>query len=426
MISGDLIDGLQRLSIALAIGFLVGVERGWKQRDEAEGERVAGLRTFALCGLLGGVSGLCLPAAGPLFLAAGTLAFAAAFVAFQLRHADDNSATSTIAGLLVYSLGVYSAFGDLGLAAAAAVAVTSILAFKQTLHQWLAALTWKEIRSALLILAATFIALPVLPDRAIDPWGVLNPRSLWLLTVILASVSFGGYIALRTLGPRSGLLVGAMVGAVVSSTAVTLELARGAARRETAARVAAAAASLAMAVSLLRIGAIGSALAPDMALLIWAPLGCAIVTCLVSAGVLARRSAPAAEGAGRPLRSPLDVPGVLRFAALLAGLIAIAEAVRFWMGEAGLNVFAATAGLFDVDAVTLALAGMQGLPTLAAVQAILIATGANTLFKAALGLGLGGRAFGGWFALACIAGLGAGAVCFWMMTHVFVPPSALP
>jgi uncharacterized membrane protein (DUF4010 family) len=96
------------------------------------------------------------------------------------------------------------------------------------------------------------------------------------------------------------------------------------------------------------------------------------------------------------------------------------------MGEAGLNVFAATAGLFDVDAVTLALAGMQGLPTLAAVQAILIATGANTLFKAALGLGLGGRAFGGWFALACIAGLGAGAVCFWMMTHVFVPPSALP
>jgi len=126
------------------------------------------------------------------------------------------------------------------------------------------------------------------------------------------------------------------------------------------------------------------------------------------------------------LRSPLDIPGVVRFAGLLAGLIAVAEAVRFWLGEAGLNVFAATAGLFDVDAVTLALAGMDGLPTLAAVQAILIATAANTLFKAALGLGLGGRAFGIWFGLACLAGLAAGAVCFWIMTTAFLPQPALP
>src|SRR5690606_1198830 len=184
METADILETLQRLTVALAIGFLVGIERGWKQRGEREGERVAGLRTFALCGLLGGVSGLSLDLAGPLFLAATTLAFAAAFIVFQVRNTDDNSATSTIAGLLVYGLGVYSALGSLSVAAAAAVAVTLILAFKETLHGWLASLTWKEIRSALLILAATFIALPVLPDRPIDPWGAVNPRSLWLLTIL--------------------------------------------------------------------------------------------------------------------------------------------------------------------------------------------------------------------------------------------------
>ena len=46
-----------RLGLALAIGFLIGLERGWRERDEEEGHRAAGFRTFSLIGLLGGIFG---------------------------------------------------------------------------------------------------------------------------------------------------------------------------------------------------------------------------------------------------------------------------------------------------------------------------------------------------------------------------------
>ncbi|HRP11960.1 MAG TPA: MgtC/SapB family protein, partial [Terricaulis sp.] len=206
-----LLDTFSRLAMALGIGFLVGVERGWRHRDAPDGARAAGLRTHAVIGLSGGFVGLMLPAIGQLGFAALTLAFAAAFITFKVResqHDQDLSVTGTIAGLLVYALGVYAMWGDLRVAAAVGVALVGLLAFKDALHAWLDTLTWKELRSALLILAATAIALPLLPDRAIDPWGVINPRELWLLTILVAGASFAGYVAVRVLGGDVGVLAG--------------------------------------------------------------------------------------------------------------------------------------------------------------------------------------------------------------------------
>lgn len=424
METGEITEALQRLAVALAIGFIVGIERGWKQREEREGERVAGLRTFALSGLLGGISGLSLPLAGPLFLAAATLAFAAAFILFQLRDAEDNSATSTIAGLMVFGLGVYAALGSLTVAAATGIAATAILAFKETLHRWLASLSWKEIRSALLILSATFIALPILPDRPIDPWGAVNLRSLWLLTILLAVATFGGYVALRALGARAGLLVSGLVGAIVSSTAVTVDLAHRAKKKEVPPRYAAAVAMLATTISLGRVGVIGSALSSGIALRIWIPLGAAI---LVSLGIAA--IARLADGAGkeqaseRPLRSPLDIVSVGKFALLLGLLTVMAKLSAAWFGDVGLNVFAATAGLVDVDAVTLAVGSMGGLTATAAAQAILIAAAANTMSKAGIGIATGGAVFALWFGAACLAALAVGLASF-VVTAAWIAPSA--
>src|SRR5690606_3838488 len=111
--------------------------------------------------------------------------------------------------------------GDQMLAAAAAVTLTTILAFKQGLHSWLNRLTWAEIRSALLILAATFIVLPLLPEGPLDPWGLFDLRALWLVTIAVAAASFVGYVALRILGDSKGPIVSALAGGLVSSTAVT-------------------------------------------------------------------------------------------------------------------------------------------------------------------------------------------------------------
>ncbi|HJS79264.1 MAG TPA: MgtC/SapB family protein, partial [Vitreimonas sp.] len=168
-----LLDLFQRLGLALGIGFLVGVEREWKHRDAPEGERAAGVRTHAIIGLMGGVAAAMLPAIGHLGFAALTLGFAAATIVFKVRESQidqDISVTGTIAALLVFALGAYSVVGSVIIAAAAGVALAGLLAFKQAIHGWVDKITWKELQSALLILAATAIALPLLPARTIDIW----------------------------------------------------------------------------------------------------------------------------------------------------------------------------------------------------------------------------------------------------------------
>jgi uncharacterized membrane protein (DUF4010 family) len=412
----DLLILLQRTGLALAIGFLVGIERGWKQREAPDGDRVAGVRTFALIGLLGGIAGVSLPPLGPIPIAAIMLVFGATFGLFQYRQSaadHDNSVTSTVAGLLVFMLGVYAAVGEQRLAAAAGVAMVVILAFKQALHEWLRAITWKEIRSALIILAATFIALPVLPDHAIDPWGVVEPRELWLLTILVAVASFTGYLALRALGPRAGLVVGSLVGAIVSSTAVTLDLARRVRAGEIAAAGGAAAAALATTVSLARVAILTAAMSMDAALRLAPGLAAAATVCL--GGVLLlhrfdpahRRPSPYAS-----IRSPLDLQSVGAFAAALCGLTIFARIASGVFGPTGLTAFAATAGLADVDAATLAVGRLVGpdLSPQSAAAAILIAAVANQVLKFGLGLFAGGAPFARRFGLVLAASTLAGGI----------------
>lgn len=409
------LEPLQRVGLALAIGFLVGVERGWKQRDDGEGQRVAGIRTFALIGLLGGVSGLLLPAVGAATVAAMALAFGAAFATFQFRQAvkdGDNSVTSTVAGLLVFALGLYAVVGEAVAAAAVAVAGTIVLAFKEGLHTWVRSITWKEMRSALLILAATCIALPLMPEGAVDPWGAIEPRSLWWLTILIASASFVGYVALRALGPRAGLMIGASAGAIVSSTVVTIDLGRRVRSSEIDASRGAAAAALAAAVSLIRCGAVASLFSGAVAACLWPVLTASAAVCLGCAWLLSRPIARSVAADSYPaIRSPLDLWSVARFAFVLVALTIGANLVSNGLGSYGLGVFAATAGLVDVDAVTLAVGrlAMSGLATETAVGAILIGILANQAFKLAAvvfggALGFSLR-FGAVVTLAGIAGM---------------------
>jgi len=193
----------QRLGLALAIGLLVGIERGWRARDLAEGGRTAGLRTYALTGLLGGVAGMLGQAMGGWAFAAVALPFAAAFILFKHREqvADkDYSVTAVVAALLVFALGAYAIVGDGRAAAAVAVVAAGLLAFKQALHRWLDRLTWPELRSALILLAMSLVALPLLPNQGFGPHEAINPYELWLLTIAMAGVSFAGYAAIRVFG----------------------------------------------------------------------------------------------------------------------------------------------------------------------------------------------------------------------------------
>lgn len=424
-----LIDMFQRLAMALGIGFLVGVERGWQHRGAPDGTRAAGLRTHAVIGLMGGVAGAMLPTIGQIGFAALTLVFAGAFVAFKLRESfkdHDVSVTGTIAGLLVYALGAYAMWGDLRIAAAVGVALVGLLAFKEALHGWLDKITWKELRSALLILAATAIALPLLPDRTIDPWEAFNPRELWLLTILVAGASFAGYIAVRVLGDDVGVLAGAAAGAFVSSTVVTAELGRRVKRGESHALVGGAAAAIAAAISVARVVALlavtGAAVLPEA--------GPALVTASVVFGISAfamryfdRADAGGGDDGRGELRSPLDLWSVAQFALFLGAVIVVGRIVADAYGQAGLLPFAATAGLADVDAVTLAATSLVrgGLDPSVGAHAVMIAVLMNTLSKGFIAAFTGGWRYAGlYFASAAAATIAAGLV--WLFATPFLAP----
>jgi len=228
----DTFELVGRLAVALAIGLVIGIERGWKQRGEAEGERAAGLRTHALSGLLGGIWGalaLNTGQAGVIAVALAFAAFTAAIAVFRYRemvHDKTFGATTVVAAMLAFALGALAVTGDRTAAAAAGVATAMLLALKAALHEWVKRLTWEELRAGLILLAMSVILLPLLPDRELSPSFPVNPHEIWLLTILIAALSFAGYVAIRLAGPSIGVLLSGLAGGLVSSTAVTLNMAR--------------------------------------------------------------------------------------------------------------------------------------------------------------------------------------------------------
>ncbi|MEO5757146.1 MAG: MgtC/SapB family protein [Mesorhizobium sp.] len=393
---------IAQLGLALAIGLLVGLERGWKERDAPDRSRTAGIRTFGISGLLGGVLAALANALGAVsVLVGGFIAFAAIFAWYKAReaaHDEDFSVTSVIAGLGVFALGALSVAGDYRAAAAGGAALATILASREVLHGLLKRLTWIELRSALILAMMTAIVLPLLPNRTMDPWGGFNPWEIWFLTVLMASISFAGYVAVRILGNTRGLLVSSLAGAVVSSTAVTLALARDAASASNPLPLAGAA-SLAAMVSLLRVCAVVLIVEPSVFASVGIPaIAAAIAFASCGALLLARDSGGGESSA--IARNPFELGPLLLFALLFAIVATASAGLAAQFGGRGLQVTSALAGTFDVDVSVLSTLRLvkQSVPVETIGQAVLGALAANAIGRLLLAISTGPFRF--WLPLA--------------------------
>ncbi|MBV1921852.1 MAG: MgtC/SapB family protein, partial [Pseudomonadales bacterium] len=157
------------LGVALVIGLLIGVERGWKEREAKDGERIAGIRTYALIGLLGGGTALLTQSAGGLVIGLAYVAIAGALTTVyvvNLRRGDEDvGITSLITGLVTFMLGALAGLGEVVVAAAFGVVTTLLLSHKPTLHRWVGTLKGKELRAGIKLLLITVALLPILPDK---------------------------------------------------------------------------------------------------------------------------------------------------------------------------------------------------------------------------------------------------------------------
>jgi len=405
----DEFELLQRAGLAAAIGLLIGIERGWRSRQAKAGTRVAGIRTFTLIGVLGGVCGL-LP--GTVALGFCFAGFALPFGIYEWRRARQTgsfSATGFVAGLLTFALGAYAVRGSMTVAAAGGVLSAVILAERQILHGFLQRLKWTELRAALVLLVMTAVLLPVLPNRTIDPWNALNPYQIWLMTVLVAVVCYGGYIAVRIAGGRRGLLYAGIAGGIATSTTVTWTFAR-LARHNPAARPQVIAAILAAWVaSLWRMSALAITVAPSLLASLAPPMAAASSILMIGA-TIAYRAAGQAGKQELTLQDPFELPLLLRFTALLVVIMLLAKLLS--TGSTGLFALGGASGLLDVDPITLSMARLAGneVTLSVAVSTILIAATANGLAKSVLAIAFGGKRLGFILSALAVAAFGAGVL----------------
>lgn len=427
----DFQELLTRFGLALGIGLLIGLERGWRSREDTPGSRAAGIRTFAISGLLGGVATALAYAMGGATTVGGGLIIGSSFAAYsavilifclEQNRADQYfSATTAVAAMLTFVLGAYALAGDMRVAAALAVATAMILALREPLHGWVEKITWPELRSALVLLAMTFIVLPIIPGDPIGPFGGVNPREVWLLAIMLAAMSFVGYAAVKYFGANRGVLVAGAAGGLASSTAVTVANARRAAAGEGSPHLLACGIALASAMMFFRVGIIVAVLNTAVLLLVAPTLVAAATTACGIAAINIYRVGSAEHGTKVKFRNPFDFWFVVGFALFLGVVIVIARLIGERFGATGAIIGAAVAGIADVDAVTIALSRLapQILDQRSAALAVLTAVATDTVSKIAIGAVIARGRFAFQIAIMALGCIIAGAIALWVTFSVW-------
>jgi uncharacterized membrane protein (DUF4010 family) len=399
--------------VALAIGLLLGLER---ERSHGHARKLpAGSRSFALLSLAGAVAA----AFGQwtvvaVFLGVGALVA----LAYYRTSQEDPGTTTATAALVAYLLGALT-YSRPALAVALAVVVAGLLVSKRRIHRFARdIMTEVELEDAIKFLVVAFVILPLLPDRGLGPYGVLNPEKVWLLVVLLTGIGWVGYIGVRALGPERGLLITGIAGGFVSASATTASMGR-LSRTTSNLRAPLASALLASLATFAQLIIVIGVVDAEVLQRLWPPV-------VAGAIVLVAIAAMVYRGAGRlppdnqspdqdAGTKPPSRPFALRPALILAAVLTAALLVGRWgadvLGSGGTVLAAFAAGLADAHAGAVAAASLAAKGDITvdtALVAIAAALGSNLIVKTVLAFTAGGRTFG----LRFLAGMTPPAVVF--------------
>lgn len=381
-----------RIVISIAIGLLIGAER---ERRKAAAGGAAGIRTFALVSLAGGLA-MALGSEAVLAVSAlGVLALAA--VSYLLGARDDPGLTTEVALLIAFLLGAMS-FRAPALASGVAVVVTLLLAARARLHAFVQrVLTEREMLDFLLLAAAVLVVLPLAPDRPIGPFGAVNPHRLWRLLVLVMALSSAGYVAVRALGARVGLPLSGLFSGFVSGIATIGAMGARAKAEPAMVRPALAGAAISNLSTVILLGVVvGAASDVTLGRIAWPLLlsGLGVLLAVAPVALRAARETPPAEEVR--LGRLFDLRTAVVFVGTVALVTLAAAALHAWLGEAGVALAAGVAGFADAHAASISAASLVAAGQMApedAVIPILLALTTNTVTKAVVAVGTGGRAY---------------------------------
>ncbi len=396
-----------RLFIAIGIGFLIGLEREYAKRVVDKEEQFAGVRTYPFIALFGFLSSFLAERYGEWAFIAGLIGFITVVVVTYVMTAKAGSygITTELSGVITFLLGALVFNNHILFAIIITVIVTSLLSLKVKLHEFITTLTPQDIRAFIQFTIISAVVLPFLPDEPFGPGGVWNLHDIWLMVILVTGISLAGYVASKIMGARRGTLITGLIGGLVSSTAVTLSLAkRSRTHTSTTRMVAAVGIVAATAVMYPRILLETWVVNPALAIHLILPI-VFITAVAVAAAFLIHRQVGNSASDTLALTNPLNFRVAVQFAAAYMAvqwLMALAAEHYSAQGLYGASlVFGAT----DMDAITLSVARkIPPTETLQGATAILLATLSNTVMKFLIVVFFGDKSLRKW------VGLGSGAI----------------
>jgi uncharacterized membrane protein (DUF4010 family) len=379
------------LLTALAAGLFIGAER---ERNKGTGAHRAaeGLRTFALISLGGG---LCAQTQMPaLVVLGGIFASSAALLGYWLNDRHDPGLTTECALFVAYVLGVLAQTQP-ALALGTSVVVVVLLAARKQLHHFVReALTEQELHDGLLFAIAALVVLPLVPNRAIDQIGGVNPFALWRLVVVLMGLSAAGYWSARVLGPRYGLMAAGFASGFVSSSIGIAGMSARAHQATSYIKGAAAGAIASILGSLFYLIALVAT--ADLSLLWRLALPLAGTTVPTLGYALVKNAHVGTPTVNAPAGRAFNLKTVIVFSSLVILFASLSTLLVSRMGEQGLVFGALATGLVDAHAAAVAIATMAATGRVApgsGALAILVALSVNMAIKIPATFALGPKRF---------------------------------
>jgi uncharacterized membrane protein (DUF4010 family) len=381
-----------QLAVALGLGLLVGLQR---QRSESA---IGGIRTFPLITVSGTLAALLAQSFGGWVVAAGfgvcaVLLASANWVRLRSGEADPGQ-TTEFAAVVMYGIGAWLVVGEMPVAIALGGLVAVLLQLRGFLHAWVEKVGDGDFRAVMQLVVIALVILPILPNRAMGPYGVLNPYEIWWMVILIVGLSFVGYLAFKLFGARAGAALGGVLGGMISSTATTASYARRSKEAPETSRLGALVVMIASTVVFGRVLVEIAAVAPrhfvELAPPLVAMLGVGLVLSL-AVWRSSREGVPNLPDA----QNPADLKAALLFGALYAFVLLAVAFARDRFGAAGVYGVAALSGLTDMDALTLSTARLVDSGRLAPAdgsRAILLGGLANLVFKGGIVAFLGSPA----------------------------------
>ena len=384
---------IQNSALSILLGFLIGLQREMHTLYSHKTQDFGGARTFSVIALFGFLSSW-LTTFFPYFFLIGSLLVGLLLIASYIVNSlstPEKGSTTEFAALVTFVIGAILNITPPIFPVFIAIVVLAILNLKETIQEYQQAITKRDLGAAILFLVMTFVILPILPDKAIDPMGLFNLYRIWFMVVLVAGISFFGYIAIRLLGTSHGIGVAGLFGGLVSSTAVAMSMARRVHENGFLIKNLAIGISLASSLMLIRTGVEIWIINPDLTRPFILPIVMGSIFGYGYIGILYLTSKRENISQNIELKNPFDLKEALLMGLLFGAALALIALANRYIGESGVYAVASVSGIADVDAIVLSLSSLanNGLSSTTAHYAILIAIISNTIAKMGLVFFLG-------------------------------------